>query len=157
MPLEASELSCPQLRNVQVRIGTSHINNPAGIIMYLLRGPNNDGSADVGTRIATSYKGIRYTSPEDHRRLHTTARISRITFLKEWTHTRARTTSQMDPRKTHNIAPIRINHNTCYNPIIKFIIFKLLRNTSTFFYYHRIIIKFQTEMNGWIFNKFSCQ
>ena len=94
MPIEARELSCPQLRNVQVRIGTSHINNPAGnVCMYLLRGPNNYGLADVGTRIATSYKGIRYTSPEDRRRLHTTARISRITFLKEWTHTRARTTS----------------------------------------------------------------
>ena len=67
MPLDARELACPQLPNVQVRIGSSHI-KPAGTGMYLLRGPNNDGSADVGTRIAT-YDGPRYTSPEDHRRL----------------------------------------------------------------------------------------
>ena len=67
MPPDARELACPQLPNVEVRIGTSRVNG-AGTGFFLLRGPNNDGSADVGTRIAT-YDGPRYTTPADFTRL----------------------------------------------------------------------------------------
>ena len=67
MPIDAREIACPQLPNVQVRIGKSSIPG-AGLSLWLLLGPNNDGSADVGTRIAT-YGGQRYTSLADHQRL----------------------------------------------------------------------------------------
>jgi hypothetical protein len=67
LPSAAAFLNYPQLPNVKVGICDSTIQG-AGKGLFLILGPNNDGSASVGTRLCT-YDGPYYTKQEDFNRL----------------------------------------------------------------------------------------
>ena len=60
--------------NEQLRIGQSIIEG-AGTRLFLLSGPQPDGTAHAGDRLGT-YKGARYTDPEDLDRMRSPQVVS---------------------------------------------------------------------------------
>jgi len=74
LPDDSREIPHSQLPNVQLRIGESTIEN-AGIGLFLLCGPQPDGTAHAGDRLGT-YEGVRYTAPADLDRMRSPQVVS---------------------------------------------------------------------------------
>jgi len=74
LPDDAREIPHSQMPNVQLRVGQSTIEG-AGTGLFLMSGPQPDGTAHAGDRLGT-YEGARYTEPEDLDRMRSSQVVS---------------------------------------------------------------------------------
>ena len=74
LPEDAREIPHSQMPNVQLRIGQSTIEG-AGTGLFLMSGPQPDGTAHAGDRLGT-YEGTRYTEPSDLDRMRSSQVVS---------------------------------------------------------------------------------
>ena len=74
LPSDAREIPHSQMPNVELRIGQSTIEG-AGTGLFLMSGPQPDGTAHAGDRLGT-YEGARYTDPEDLDRMRSSQVVS---------------------------------------------------------------------------------
>ena len=74
LPDDAREIPHNQMPNVQLRIGQSTIKG-AGTGLFLMSGPQPDGTAHAGDRLGT-YEGARYTEPSDLDRMRSSQVVS---------------------------------------------------------------------------------